>query len=145
MRKSGEYAKAAAEECERLNKRADMLKDQLRQSERTRLEQLVRSPERTDIINETYDEISKELTDEIEACRRRAELLSADSEKRASMKESAKRVIDGFDKLIEKIGDGSISRQELSLIVRKIYAGNDGSLTIELCADISELIDAAAP
>ena len=145
MRKSGEYAKAAAEECERLNKRADMLKDQLRQSERTRLEQLVRSPERTDIINETYDEISKELTDEIEACRRRAELLSADSEKRASMKESAKRVIDGFDKLIEKIGDGNISRQELSLIVRKIYAGNDGSLTIELCADISELIDAAAP
>ena len=64
--------------------------------------------------------------------------LSNQAQKKAEMKKNIKSIITIFDQILKK---ENFTKQDISLIIEKIFMDSDKILTIQLKSDISELIN----
>ena len=137
MEKSKQQAEANNRSAKEFENKLREIKQQLKQSTKQRLQQIIRNPENEKLLNETFDELENEFLLEIKQLERQIDYLSTEAEKKSEIKKNINNVLSTFDSLLSK---KHFSKEDILLILERISVNNDKILTIELKSDISELI-----
>lgn len=137
MEKSKALADKSRSEVHKLEQSITELKEQLKQSSKQRLQQIIRNPDSEEIINESFNEIEKDYLTEIRASEQRIIWLSEDAEKKMELKSNIGGVLSKFEMLLSK---EQFSKEDILLIVDRITITEDKALTVMLKADITELL-----
>lgn len=119
-----------------LKKQIDNAKEELKFTKQRHIKEIMRNPDREDIIEETYREIEDDLVIRIAGLENQ---LAMAADKRNIMVQAnrrAKTVIEVFDDII---GKDKLDKYDINLIVERIDVFND-HIDIKLMSDIDSLL-----
>jgi len=112
------------------------LQDELKATKRQRIRDIMKHPEREELLEETYDELEKDLQARIEGLKHQIEMLADKRNTILQINRIAKTALDVFQDILEK---PSLDRNDLELIIQKILV-YENRLEIYLQADIDALV-----
>ncbi len=129
-RNSGEDASAA------LQKQIDHAYEELKATKRQRIRDMMRHPEREEILEETYNEMEAELEERISAMK--AQLALQEDRKNAmeQIEKIARTAVDVFEEILQK---EKLDKGDLELILERILIYEE-RMEIQLKADIDVLL-----
>ena len=119
-----------------INEQIDSAKAEIKMLTRQQTRDLMKHPDRADILEETYSEMLDELTLRIEGLKNQAALAADKHNSVIKINRTAKTVLDIFDNIISK---PSLAKSDLDFILEKIVVYND-RIDIFLKADIDALL-----
>ncbi|MEG1731126.1 MAG: stage V sporulation T C-terminal domain-containing protein, partial [Oscillospiraceae bacterium] len=126
---------------ELLQRRADDAYEELKATKRQRVRDIMKHPEREEILEQTYDEMEAELEDKISGLQNQLELTLDKRNNIIQVNRIARTAMDIFDELLQK---EKLDKQDLELIIDKITVFED-HIQIKLKADIDALLNCGAP
>lgn len=112
------------------------LQEELKATKRQRIRDIMKHPEQEELLEETYDELEKELQNKIEGLKHQIEMLADKRNTILQINRVAKTAMDVFQDILEK---PALDRNDLELIIQKIQV-YENRLEIYLQADIDALI-----
>ena len=118
-----------------INEQIDSAKAEIKMLTRQQTRDLMKHPDRADILEETYSEMLDELTLRIEGLKNQAALAADKHNSVIKINRTAKTVLDIFDDIISK---PSLAKSDLDFILEKIVVYTD-RIDIFLKADIDAL------
>ena len=119
-----------------INEQIDSAKAEIKMLTRQQTRDLMKHPDRADILEETYSEMLDELTLRIEGLKNQAALAADKHNSVIKINRTAKTVLDIFDDIISK---PSLAKSDLDFILEKIVVYTD-RIDIFLKADIDALL-----
>lgn len=132
-------AGAAASEGPRpqeLAKELEQIRAEIQAIESQRVKQILRSPEREELINSTYDQLLQDALCRKEAAESR---LQSAADAQHAVKSTAKRLHTAMDVISHIIDTGSLTRGDIAALLDTITVYQDGRIAIKLNADLSAL------
>ncbi|NLK37646.1 MAG: recombinase family protein [Epulopiscium sp.] len=124
------------EKLEKLKKRLEEIKQELKYTNKERIRQLAVRPQEEDSINETFDEIIREYEEERRQTEEKIGYVSNIAQKRWEWKESIRNVLTTLEELLQK---EQFTREEIGLIAERITVDSQKIITVYLKADMDEL------
>jgi len=118
----------------------DSLRDELKATKKQRIREIMKKPEREDMINEVYDEMETALEDKIEGLSRQIDMLADRRNMIIRTNRAAKTAMEVFDDILNK---EKLDRNDLDLIIRKIIIYED-HIEVKLKSDIDTLLNIKA-
>lgn len=121
-----------------IERRLNDAKETLKAAKIQKIKEIAKSPETEDIIEETYREIEKDLTNKIYGLQTQ---LSDAIEKRSVIIKAtrvAKTVVDEFEYILNK---EKLEKQDIGRIVDRIEVFDDGNISISLKAEIMGVLE----
>ena len=122
--------------AENLEKLMDDLQEELRVTKRQRIRDIMKHPEREELLEETYDELEAELEQKISGLQHQIELTSDKRNTIIRVNRAAKLAMDVFADILEK---DKLDRNDLNLVIEKIRVFED-KIEIKLKNDIDTLL-----
>ena len=117
------------------------LQEELKATKRQRVRDLMKHPEREELLEETYDEMEADLLGRIEGIRSQIQLATDKRNTILQVNRAAKTALEVFDDILRK---EHLERMDLQLIIQKIKVFED-HLEIQLKADVDAILHSAAP
>ena len=114
------------------------LQEELKATKRQRVRDLMKHPDREELLEETYDELEADLLGRIEGIQNQLRLATDKRNTVIEVNRVAKTALEVFDDILNK---EHLDRQDLQLIVEKIKVYED-HLEIRLKADIDAILRA---
>lgn len=121
-----------------LERQLDNSYEELKATKRQRVRDLMKRPEKEEILTQTYDELEAELEDRISGLQNQIELTRNKRNTIIQVNRMAKTAIDIFNDILEK---PSLNKLDIGLIVDKIIVYED-HLEIQLKSDIDMILSA---
>lgn len=115
------------------------LQEELKVTKRQRIRDLMKHPEQEQLLEETYDELERDLQKKIEGISHQIEMLSDKRNTIIQVNRVARTAMEVFADILSK---DTLERNDLELIVRKIKVYED-HLEIWLQSDIDTILRAA--
>ena len=112
------------------------LQEELKATKRQRIRDIMKHPEREELLEETYDELEDDLTRRIAGLQNQIEMTVDRRNTIIRVNRTAKLAIDVFDDILNK---ENLDRNDLQLIIDKITVYED-HIDIKLKADIDSLL-----
>ncbi len=119
-----------------LNDKIAKAQNELKVMKRQRIRDIIRNPDNEDVLNETYDELEKELCDKIEGFKSQLLMCDDRTDNIKKLKRTSDFVLETFDRILEK---EELTELDLKNIVDRIYVYKD-HIEIQLDADIENLL-----
>lgn len=119
-----------------LEKVLDDLQEELKATKRQRIRDIMKHPEREEILEETYDELEADLVKRIEGLQRQIELTEDKRNMIIRVNRAAKTALDIFDDILTK---PKLDRNDLQFIIKKIKV-YENRIEVFLKADIDTLL-----
>ena len=114
----------------------DDLMEELRITKRQRIREIMKKPDKEELIEATYDEMEAELQKKIDGLSHQIDLLSDKRNTYIRVNRAAKTALEVFDDLLHK---DKLERNDLELLIDQILVYED-HLEIKLQADIDSLL-----
>ena len=114
------------------------LQEELKATKRQRVRDLMKHPEREEILEETYDELEADLLSRIEGIQNQLRMATDKRNTILQVNRVAKTALEVFNDILNK---KHLDRQDLQLIIEKIKVYED-HLEIQLKADIDSILHA---
>ena len=114
------------------------LQEELKATKRQRVRDLMKHPEREEILEETYDELEADLMSRIEGIQNQLRMATDKRNTILQVNRVAKTALEVFDDILNK---EHLDRQDLQLIIEKVKVYED-HLEIQLKADIDSILHA---
>ena len=131
-----EETKASKNVIETLESQVEDAKAEIKMLTRQKSRDLMKHPDRADILEEVYDEQIDDLTIRIEGLKNQMKLSADKHNAVIQVNRAAKTVFEVFDNILNK---DKLSKQDIGLIIDKIFIFTD-KIEVYLKADIDELI-----
>ena len=131
-----EETKASKNVIETLESQIEDAKDEIKMLTRQKTRDLMKHPDRADILEEAYDEQIDDLTIRIEGLKNQMKLSADKHNAVIQVNRAAKTVFEVFDNILNK---DKLSKQDIGLIIDKIFIFTD-KIEVYLKADIDELL-----
>jgi stage V sporulation protein T len=131
-----EYIRSNTSTIDRLEAELECTKTQLKSLAKQKMRELMKHPEHSDTIEETYDEMERELLDLIEGLKSQISMAADKRNNVVNINRRARTVIDIFDAILEK---DTLDKTDIGYIVEKIVVFED-RIDIKLRADIDALL-----
>ena len=131
-----EETKASKNVLETLELQIEDAKAEIKALTRQKTRDLMKHPERTDILEEAYDEQIDDLTIRIEGLKNQMKLSADKHNAVIQVNRTAKTIFEVFDNILAK---ERLSKQDIGLIIDKIKIYT-GRIEVYLKADIDELL-----
>ena len=122
--------------AENLEKLMEDLQEELRVTKRQRIRDIMKHPEREQLLEETYDEMEADLEAKITGLQHQIELTSDKRNTIIRVNRAAKLAIDVFKDLLNK---EKLDRNDLHVVIEKIRVF-EGRIEIQLKNDIDSLL-----
>lgn len=122
--------------AENLEKLMEDLQEELRVTKRQRIRDIMKHPEREQLLEETYDEMEAELEGKITGLQHQIELTSDKRNTIIRVNRAAKLAMDVFEDLLNK---EKLDRNDLHVVIEKIRVF-EGRIEIQLKNDIDSLL-----
>ena len=116
------------------------LQAELKATKRQRIRDIMKHPDREELLEETYDELENDLQKKIEGINHQIEMLADKRNTILRVNRAAKTALDVFQDILDK---EHLDRNDLELIVQKIKVYED-HLEIQLQSDIDALLRSGA-
>ena len=116
------------------------LQAELKATKRQRIRDVMKHPDREELLEETYDELENDLQKKIEGINHQIEMLSDKRNTILRVNRAAKTALDVFRDILNK---EHLDRNDLELIIQKIKVYED-HLEIQLQSDIDALLRSGA-
>ena len=116
------------------------LQAELKATKRQRIRDIMKHPDREELLEETYDELESDLQKKIEGINHQIEMLADKRNTILRVNRAAKTALDVFQDILDK---EHLDRNDLELIVQKIKVYED-HLEIQLQSDIDALLRSGA-
>lgn len=136
LAKEEEHIKEADRSEENLEEILVDLQEELKATKRQRIRDIMKHPEREELLEETYDELEDDLTRRIAGLQNQIEMTVDRRNTIIRVNRTAKLAIDVFDDILNK---ENLDRNDLQLIIDKITVYED-HIDIKLKADIDSLL-----
>ena len=114
----------------------DDLMEELRITKRQRIREIMKKPDKEELIEATYDEMEAELQKKIDGLNHQIDLLSDKRNTYIRVNRAAKTALEVFDDILHK---EKLERNDLELLIDQILVYED-HLEIKLQADIDSLL-----
>ena len=114
----------------------DDLMEELRITKRQRIREIMKKPDKEELIEATYDEMEAELQKKIDGLNHQIDLLSDKRNTYIRVNRAAKTALEVFDDILHK---DKLERNDLELLIYQILVYED-HLEIKLQADIDSLL-----
>ena len=114
----------------------DDLMEELRITKRQRIREIMKKPDKEELIEATYDEMEAELQKKIDGLNHQIDLLSDKRNTYIRVNRAAKTALEVFDGILHK---EKLERNDLELLIDQILVYED-HLEIKLQADIDSLL-----
>ena len=114
----------------------DDLVEELRITKRQRIREIMKKPDKEELIEATYDEMEAELQKKIDGLNHQIDLLSDKRNTYIRVNRAAKTALEVFDDILHK---EKLERNDLELLIDQILVYED-HLEIKLQADIDSLL-----
>ena len=114
----------------------DDLMEELRITKRQRIREIMKKPDKEELIEATYDEMEAELQKKIDGLNHQIDLLSDKRNTYIRVNRAAKTALEVFDDILHK---DKLERNDLELLIDQILVYED-HLEIKLQADIDSLL-----
>ena len=131
-----EETKASKNVIETLESQIEDAKAEIKMLTRQKTRDLMKHPDRADILEEAYDEQIDDLTIRIEGLKNQMKLSADKHNAVIQVNRAAKTVFEVFDNILNK---DKLSKQDIGLIIDKIIIFTD-KIEVYLKADIDELL-----
>jgi stage V sporulation protein T len=131
-----EYIRSNTSTIDKLETELECTKTQLKNLAKQKMRELMKHPEHSDTIEETYDEMERELLDLIEGLKSQISMAADKRNNVVNINRRARTVIDIFDAILEK---DTLDKTDIGYIVEKIVVFED-HIDIKLRADIDALL-----
>ncbi len=135
-----EETRASKNVLETLEAQIEDAKAEIKALTRQKTRDLMKHPDRADILEEAYDEQIDDLTIRIEGLKNQMKLSADKHNAVIQVNRAAKTVFEVFDNILNK---DKLSKQDIGLIVDKIVIFTD-RIEVHLKADIDELLKITA-
>ncbi|MBQ8369428.1 MAG: recombinase family protein [Clostridia bacterium] len=112
------------------------LQDELKATKRQRIRDIMKHPEREDVLEETYDELEADLVKRIEGLTKQIELTEDKRNMIIRVNRAAKTAMEVFDDILAK---EKLDRNDLQFIIEKIRVYED-RIDVMLRSDIDVLL-----
>ncbi|MEG0598339.1 MAG: recombinase family protein, partial [Oscillospiraceae bacterium] len=119
-----------------LQRQADDAYEELKATKRQRIRDIMKHPEKEEILEQTYGEIEAELEDKIAGLKNQIELTANKRNTIIQVNRIARTAMELFDEILQK---DKLDKVDLDLIIDKITVYED-RLEIQLKADIDSLL-----
>lgn len=136
LAKEEEHIKEADRSEENLEEVLVELQEELKATKRQRIRDIMKHPEREELLEETYDELEDDLTRRIAGLQNQIEMTVDRRNTIIRVNRTAKLAIDVFDDILNK---ENLDRNDLQLIIDKITVYED-HIDIKLKSDIDSLL-----
>ena len=114
----------------------DDLMEELRITKRQRIREIMKKPDKEELIEATYDEMEAELQKKIDGLNHQIDLLSDKRNTYIRVNRAAKTALEVFDDILHK---EKLERNDLELLIDQILVYED-HLEIKLQADVDSLL-----
>lgn len=131
-----EQVKDSTTTLEMLTAQIEDIKLEMKMLARQKARELMRSPEKENVLDEMYDEMQDELADRIDGLHNQIELTANRKNAIIRVNRTAKTAIEIFDDILKK---DNLDKLDLELIIEKIVVYED-HLEIKLKSDIDSLL-----
>lgn len=121
---------------ESLEKQAEKLKTNLKILTRQRIAEIARNPDQAEIINETYDELTKEEIAKLEGLQAQIDMLLEEEHSASKVKKFAKTALEVFDVILDK---DRLDKKDIEFMVDSITV-YEKRIDIRLKADLDNLL-----
>ena len=119
-----------------LQKQLDDAYEELKATKRQRIRDVMKHPEKEELLEQTYDEMEAELEDRISGLKNQIELTANKRNTIIQVNRIARTALDIFDEILAK---DKLDKVDLELIIEKITVYED-HIEIQLKADIDQLL-----
>ena len=116
------------------------LQEELKATKRQRIRDIMKHPEREEILEETYDDMEADLVRRIEGLQNQIALTADRRNTIIRVNRTAKTALDVFDDVLTK---EKLDRNDLQLIIKKIKV-YEGRIEVQLRSDIDSLLRCGA-
>ena len=113
------------------------LREELKAIKRQRVKEVMKHPEREDMIDQTYDEIEDEIMNKIKGLENQVELTNDKRNTIIRINRTAKTALEVFDDILQK---DKLERNDLELIIKQITVYKD-HVEVQLQADIDSILN----
>ena len=117
------------------------LQEELKATKRQRVRDIMRHPEREQLLEETYDEMEAELEQKITGLQHQLELTTDKRNTIIRVNRAAKLALDVFADILEK---EKLDRNDLQMVIQRIWVYED-HIDIKLKSDIDALLKTGRP
>lgn len=124
-----------------LQSQLDKAMETLKATKRRKIRDLSQSPDDEELIEETYAEIERELSDKIYGLRHQIDFVLEKRNSFIEVNRKSRTVFDVFDGILTK---ERLSKMDISFIVDRITVYEDGVIDIQLKSDIDNLLQFGA-
>ena len=129
--------KSSNDIIETLKNQIDAAKAELKFTEQQRIREIMRNPEREEIISETYTEMVDDLVLKIAGLENQLTMAADKRNTMVQVNRRAKTVIEIFDDIINK---EKLDKYDISLLVERIDVFDDLHIDVQLKSDIDSLL-----
>ena len=119
-----------------LQKRLDDAYEELKATKRMRIRDLMKHPDREDVLEQTYDELEAEITSRISGLQHQLELNADRRNTLLQVSRTARTALDIFDAILNK---DKLDKVDLSLLLERILVYED-HIEVNLKADIDDIL-----
>lgn len=119
-----------------LQRQLDDAYEELKATKRQRIRDIMKHPEKEDILEQTYNEMEAELEDKISGFKNQLEMTANKRNTIIQVNRTARTAMDIFDKILSK---EKLDKVDLDLIIERITVF-ENRLEIQLKADIDSLL-----
>lgn len=113
------------------------LRQELKETERQRIRQLMKSPEKEDAINEQFDEMVADIQDKLQGLTKQIDMLADKRNTIIKVNRTASTVMEVFQEILSK---EHLDRNDLEIIIDKIVVYED-HVDVKLHPDITALLE----
>ena len=114
----------------------DDLREELKATKRQRIRDIMKHPDQEQLLEETYDELERDLQKKIDGLNHQIDLLSDKRNTIIQVNRVAKTALDVFQDILEK---DKLERQDLDLIIDRVAVFED-HLEVRLQSDIDSIL-----
>lgn len=114
----------------------DDLREELKATKRQRIRDIMKHPDQEQLLEETYDELERDLQKKIDGLNHQIDLLSDKRNTIIQVNRVAKTALDVFQDILEK---DKLERQDLDLIIDRVAVFED-HLEVRLQSDIDAIL-----
>ena len=114
----------------------DDLREELKATKRQRIRDIMKHPDQEQLLEETYDELERDLQKKVDGLNHQIDLLSDKRNTIIQVNRVAKTALDVFQDILEK---DKLERQDLDLIIDRVAVFED-HLEVRLQSDIDAIL-----
>ena len=119
-----------------LQRRLDDAYEELKATKRMRIRDLMKHPDREDVLEQTYDELEAEIANRISGLQHQLELNADRRNTLLQVSRTARTALDIFDAILNK---DKLDKVDLSLLLERILVFED-HIEVNLKADIDDIL-----